>query len=155
MRSIWGIERKPLKNPRSFCQAYELQIAVMLAQENPYMPNAHCYHLCDIIWRYQAIVSLADIGDFLGQGNNFPERHLYTRDSWKLICALCLFWHNSSFQEGSGKDTVLRLFSCWRHEKAPSSTQVPRLLLEQLPERRLWWSEGQPLLTSNSKREWL
>lgn len=49
MKSILGAERKPLKNPRSFCQAYELQIADMLAQENPYMPNAHRYLLCDVI----------------------------------------------------------------------------------------------------------
>lgn len=35
MRSILRVERKPLKNPRSFCQAYELQIADMLAQANP------------------------------------------------------------------------------------------------------------------------
>lgn len=64
MRSILQVERKPLKNPRSFCQAYELQITDMLAQENPYLPNAHRYLLCDVSFRCQAAGSLADTTDF-------------------------------------------------------------------------------------------
>lgn len=64
MRSILRVGRKPLKNPRSFCQAYELQITDMLAQENPYLPNAHRYLLCDVSFRCQAAVSLADTTDF-------------------------------------------------------------------------------------------
>lgn len=83
IRSTLRVERKPLKNPRSFCQAYELQITDMLAQENPYLPNACCYLLCDVSCRCQAVVSLADITDFLGQANTFPERQLYSGDSWK------------------------------------------------------------------------
>lgn len=86
MRSILQVERKPLKNPRSTHQAYELQITDMLAQENPYLPNAYHYLLCDVSCRCQAVVSLADITDFLGQVNAFPERHLYSRDSWKQMC---------------------------------------------------------------------
>lgn len=82
---MW-VERKPLKNPRSFCQAYELQPADVLAQENPYLPNAHRYLLCDASRRCQAALSLADTTDFPGQANTFPERHPYSRDSWKQMC---------------------------------------------------------------------
>ena len=55
MRSILWVKRKPLKNRRSFCQAYELQITGMLAQENPYLPSAHCHLLCDVSCRCQAV----------------------------------------------------------------------------------------------------
>lgn len=57
----------------------------MLAQENPYLPSAHRYLLCDVSYRSQAAVSLADTTDFLGQANTFPERHLYPRDNWKQM----------------------------------------------------------------------
>lgn len=88
MRSILWVERKPLQNPRSFCQAYELQIADMLAQANPQLPNAHRYLLCDAPCRCQAAVSLAGTTDLPGQANAFPERHLQSGHSWKQMCPL-------------------------------------------------------------------
>lgn len=88
MRSILWAERKPLKNPRWFCQAYELQIADMLAQANPELPNAPRYLPCKVPCRCQAAVGSADTTDLLGQANSFPERHLQSRHSWKQMCAV-------------------------------------------------------------------